>query len=339
MTELIRRLSLLRGVSGDEGAVAQAITEEIKTCCDYSIDNLGNIIAFKKGKKPAPKKLMLAAHMDEVGFIVTYITEKGFLRFATVGGIDGRVVAGKAVLVGKKAVYGVIGERATHMVESTDKDKVPETEALFIDIGAGSREEAEKMVSVGDRAVYASDFAEFGEGFIKGRALDDRAGCAVLIELIKSELLYDTYFAFTVQEETGTVGAKAAAFAVKPDISLVIEATTAADIAGVPKDRQVCRLGAGAVIGFMDRATVYDSTLYNIALDTAKKCGIAAQSKEGVFGGNDSRSIQSSCAGVRCLAVSMPCRYLHSPSCVLKISDIEATFALAKELCTEVYNA
>lgn len=339
MLELIEKLSLLCGASGDEGEVAGQIIDEIKPYCDCRMDNLGNIIAFKKGRSRAPKKLMVAAHMDEVGFIITYITEDGLLRFDTVGGIDTRVAVGKSVLVGKEKIGGIIGSRATHQVESADRDKVPQVENLFIDVGAESREDALKHVRQGGRAVFDSDFAQFGEGFIKGRALDDRAGCAVLISLIKRELLYDTYFAFTVQEEIGTVGARAAAFAIEPDFAIVVETTTAADIAGVDEEKKVCRLGAGAVVGFMDRGAIYDKGLYQKALELGEKHGIAVQVKEGVYGGNDSRAIQASRAGVRCLAVSMPCRYLHSPSCVLKIEDIEATRALTELLCAEAYDA
>ena len=339
MLELIERLSLLHGVSGDEGAVAEAIIAEIKEHCECKTDNLGNILAFKKGKKRAPCRLMIAAHMDEVGFIITHIAENGLLKFATVGGIDSRVIAGKAVLVGSDGVYGVIGERAMHQLEGAEKDKIPDIDNLFIDIGTNTREESEKYVSCGARAVFKSDFVSFGDGCIKGRALDDRAGCAVLISLIKTELLYDTYFAFTVQEEIGTVGARAAAFALEPDIAIVVETTTAGDIAGVAEEKKVCRLGKGAVLGFMDKGTIYDNGLYQLALNIAKRDGVAVQTKEGVFGGNDSRAIQTARAGVRCIAVSMPCRYLHSPSCVLKTSDIFAVRALVDCLCEEVYNA
>lgn len=332
MLDLIEKLSMLKGVSGDESAVAACIIEEIQGHCEYHLDGLGNLLAFKRGAKRPASKVLLAAHMDEVGFIITNVEDSGLLRFTTVGGIDSRVIIGKSVLVGGGALCGVIGAKAVHMLEAGEKDKVMDVDELYLDIGAKSKEEAMGHVRPGDRAVYDSAFVRFGDGFIKSRALDDRAGCAILIDLIKSELVYDTWFAFTVQEEIGTVGAKAAAFAAEPDCAIVVETTTAADIAGVPEGKKVCRLGAGPVVLFMDRGTIYDNALYNLALDTGRQQGISAQVKEGVYGGNDARSIQTARGGVRCVAVSMPCRYIHSPACVLKVEDIENTARLVRAL-------
>lgn len=332
MLDLIEKLSMLKGVSGDEGAVAACIIEEIQGHCEYHLDGLGDLLAFKRGAKRPTKKVLLAAHMDEVGFIITHIEDSGLLKFTTVGGIDSRVIIGKSVLVGENALCGVIGAKAVHMLEAGEKDKVMDVDELYLDIGAKNKAEAERHVRPGDRAVYDSNFVRFGDGFIKSRALDDRAGCAILIDLIKSDLAYDTWFAFTVQEEIGTVGAKAAAFSAEPDCAIVVETTTAADIAGVPEGKKVCRLGAGPVVLFMDRGTIYDSALYDLALDTGKQHGIPAQVKEGVYGGNDARSIQVARGGVRCIAVSMPCRYIHSPACVLKVEDIENTARLVRVL-------
>ncbi|WP_312643576.1 M42 family peptidase [Hydrogenoanaerobacterium sp.] len=336
MIDLIERLSLLKGVSGDEAAVAEFIMKEIDGHCEYHIDNVGNLLVLKKGAKRPKKKVLLAAHMDEVGFIITYIDDSGLLKFSTVGGIDSRVIIGKSVLVGDNGVYGVIGARPVHLLEAAEKDKVIETDALYIDIGAKDKAEAEQYVRMGDRAVYDSDFVHFGDGMIKARALDDRAGCAILIDMIKGELEYDTWFAFTVQEEIGTVGAKTAAFAADPDCAIVVETTTAGDVGGVPDAKKVCSVGKGPVVGFMDRGTIYDSGLYQLAMEIGSKENIPVQTKEGVYGGNDSRSIQCSRGGVRCIAVSMPCRYLHSPSCVLKITDIEHTRALVARLSREM---
>lgn len=336
MIELIERLSLLKGVSGDETAVAEYIKKEIDGYCEYHSDHVGNLLVFKQGAKRPLKKVMLAAHMDEVGFIITHIDENGLLKFTTVGGIDSRVIIGKSVLVGNQGIYGVIGARPVHLIEAAEKDKVIETDDLYIDIGAKDKAEAQQYVNVGDRAVYDSDFVRFGDGMIKARALDDRAGCAILIDMIQNKLEYDTWFAFTVQEEIGTVGAKTAAFSIAPDCAIVVESTTAGDVGGVPDAKKVCSVGKGPVVGFMDRGTIYDRELYQLAMDIGKRNSIPVQTKEGVYGGNDSRSIQCSRAGVRCIAVSMPCRYLHSPSCVLKIEDIENTRALVARMCEEM---
>lgn len=337
MTEQLRELCVLDGTSGDEGAVRDYIISHIKADM-VTADNLGNIIVFKKGRSVPKNKVLLAAHMDEVGFMITDITEDGFLRFDAVGGIDPRVVLGRAVRL-KNGTFGVIGTKATHQQTAEQRKKAPDFGDMYIDIGAQSRGAAERLAARGDTACFDTDFFRFGDGFIKGKAIDDRAGCLIMIDMINSDLAYDTWFAFTVQEEVGTRGAAAAAFTVKPDIAVVLETTTACDIAGVSGDKRVCSLGGGAVISYMDRRTVYDRELYRLAFDTAQRLSIPAQTKTVVAGGNDSGAIHVSCGGVRTCALSVPCRYLHSPSCVIKESDYAATkrlaFAMA-EACAEL---
>ncbi len=338
MLKRIEELCAIDGVPGREEAVAEYIYRQIAPVCERcEIDPLGNVLALKKGRNTPARRILLDAHMDEVGFIVTYITEEGRLRFSPLGGIDPRVVAGKPVFVGPRRAYGIIGTKAVHMMTAEERDKAPKIDELTIDIGAASREEAEKWVSPGDPVVFDSDFVCFGDGFIKAKALDDRAGCAVLMDIIlKEELPCDTWFSFTVQEEIGGSGAKAAAYTVDPAIAISVETTTAADIAGVEEDKKVCFLGRGPVISFMDRGTIYDQELYRLALDTAEKHGIPAQPKLGVFGGNNAASLHKARGGVRPMAVSMPCRYLHTPSCVLKTEDIFATRELLFRLIGEL---
>ncbi|WP_040195795.1 M42 family metallopeptidase [Candidatus Soleaferrea massiliensis] len=328
MVELMERLAQAPGVSGDEGSVRSIIEQELEGICTLETDALGNLIAFKKGKEASSQKLMLAAHMDEVGFLVTYVEDSGMLRFTAVGGIDERVVIGRPVLVGRNRVAGVIGTKAVHMQTAAEKEKVCKLDELYIDIGAASKAEAQRMVSLGDSVVFASDFVRFGDGFVKSKALDDRAGCAVLVALAKRELRYDTYFVFTVQEEIGSRGAKTAAFAIDPDAAIVVDVTTAADVGGVSKDKQVCLAGKGPVLSFMDRATSYDRRSYQAVQCLAKEKGIPCQVKMGVYGGNDAGSIHVSRSGVRTLAVSLPGRYIHSAACVLKLSDAEDTVRL-----------
>lgn len=200
---------------------------------------------LKKGQSAPGNRVMFDAHMDEVGFIVTYITEEGFLRFATVGGIDNRVIQGKPVVVGKSKVYGIISSKPVHLIDRDHRDDPIKAADLLIDIGCRSREEAEGLVGVGDRVYFDSPFVRFGNGFIKSKALDDRAGCAVLIKMIQSSLEYDTYFSFTTREEVGGMGAQTAAYTVKPDIAVAVETTTAADIGGVAPEKRVCFLGKG----------------------------------------------------------------------------------------------
>ena len=336
MLEMIKELCTLSGISGRECAVREYIIEKIKDYAEYSVDPLGNLLVFKKGRNPAKNKVMLDAHMDEVGLIITAITSEGYLRFAKVGGIDTRVIIGRPVRVGDKSVGGVIGIKPVHLVEKSAEADIPKADDLYIDIGAKNREEAEALVRLGDAAWFAGDFVEFGNGFIKSKALDDRAGCAILIEMIKSELEYDAWFSFSVQEEIGTRGAQTAAFTIAPDYAIVVETTTAADISGVKDEKRVCLCGKGSVVSFMDRSTLYSRELFDKAFEIAEKNGIACQPKTLVAGGNDAGAIHKSRGGVKVLTVSVPCRYLHSPSCVIKYSDVEESLKLIKAMAEEL---
>lgn len=335
---MLKELCMLNGTSGDEAEVREYIIKQIKDYCSYEVDNLGSIIAYKKGRKKPNKIVSLNAHMDEVGFIVTGVTSDGYLRFSTVGGIDSKVCLDRVVTVGENRIKGVIADKAYHLLESNEKDKAPAFDKLLIDIGAESDKEALEVVSLGDFAYFESDYTELSNGYVKAKALDDRIGCMLMIELIKSELEYDTYFCFNVQEEVGLRGSKCTSFSVGADVAVVLEATTAADLDGVTGADRVCVLGDGPVISFMDNRTVYDRELYKLAMNTAKQNGIPAQTKTAVAGGNDAGSIQTSGKGARVLAVSLPCRYIHSPSSVVNLSGIDNTRKLLKELLKKIYD-
>lgn len=337
MKKLLKELCLINGISGDETDVRENIISKISGYCDYRVDNLGNLICFCKGRKSSDKKLMICAHMDEVGFIVTYIKNDGTLCFGEVGGIDTSVIIGRQVTVGKNKVSGVIGSTAVHNLSKDEREAPPKTESLYIDIGADSKEEAEKYVKLGDSVCFDSEFIELGGNCVKSKAIDDRAGCAMMIELIREKPEYDTYFIFNVQEEVGLRGSRVSAFSVAPDFAIVLEATTAGDIDGVSGAKKVCSLGKGAVVGFMDRSTVYDKGLYNLAFETAEKLNIPCQTKTMIAGGNDSGAIHISRGGVRTIAVSVPCRYLHSPSCVINSSDLDSSLNLVRELAKRVH--
>ncbi|MCD8187718.1 MAG: M42 family metallopeptidase [Ruminococcus sp.] len=332
MRELLKELCLIDGISGDETAVRDFIIGRVKDLCEYRTDNLGNLICFKKGKKTPEKKLMVAAHMDEVGFIVTYIRNDGTISFGTVGGIDTSVIIGRRVKVGKNKLSGVIGSTAVHNLSKKQRESAPEISELYIDIGAADKAEAEKYVKLGDCVYFDSEYAEFGKSCVKSKAIGDRAGCAIMIKLMEQELKYDTYFVFNVQEEIGLRGSTVSAFSVQPDIAIVLEATTASDIDGVGGAKCVCSLGGGPVVSFMDRSTMYDKELYRFAFDAAEKEGIPCQTKTMIAGGNDSGAIHISGKGVRTLAVSVPCRYLHSPSCLINYEDFENSYRLVKSL-------
>lgn len=337
MLETIKELSLLDGVSGREHAVRDYIIRAVEPYADsIETDPLGNLIVFKKGSKTPKNKVMLDAHMDEVGMMITHINSDGTLDFDCVGGIDKRVMLGKPVTVGENKLCGVIGVKATHMVPASEKLNMPST--MYIDIGADTKEEAENKVSLGDYVCFNSEFVEFGDGFIKGKALDDRAGCAILIDMIKSELPYDMYFNFAAGEEVGFGIAQTAFYRVQPDYAIVVETTTAADLADVPDNKRVCALGDGGVISFMDRRTIYPKELFDKAFELAKKHGIKAQVKSLVAGGNNAGVIHKTAGGVRTITVSLPCRYLHSPSCVLKKEDITESAKLIRALAEEFAN-
>jgi len=335
MKELLKELCLTDSISGDENAVRNVIEEKIKDVCEYRVDNLGNLICFKKGRKTG-KKLMISAHMDEVGFIVTSIRPDGTLSFGAVGGIDPAVVIGKQVRIGEKKLNGVVGSTAVHNLSGEQREKAVKMNSLYIDIGAENKEDAEKYVNLGDCVYFSSEFEEFGERCIKSKAIDDRAGCAMMIKLLHEELEYDTYFVFNVQEEIGLRGSTVSAFAVAPDFAIVLEATTAGDIDGTDEMKRVCSLGKGGVVGFMDRSTMYDKELYRLAFRISEETGIPCQTKTMIAGGNDSGAIHISGKGVRTIAVSVPCRYLHSPSSVIRTDDLENSYRLVKELTKRI---
>lgn len=335
---MLKDLCLINGTSGRENAVRDYIIERIPKDCTYTVDNLGNIITEKRGKNRPKNKIMLSAHMDEVGFIITHITDDGFLKFSPVGGIDERVVFGRSVTVGDKNTTGVIGSKAVHQLTAEESKKVPSFDEMYIDIGAEDKKEAESYVQIGDCAYFNSEYIEYGDGLVKAKALDDRMGCQILLEILNSQAEYDFTACFVTQEEIGTRGATVAAYNVKPDYAVVIEGTTASDISGTPDGKKVCTLGDGAVVSYMDRGTVYDFELYKRVRKIAQANGIKCQTKTVVAGGNDAAAIHKSGAGVKTVAVSVPTRYIHSPSSVAKLEDIESVKQLAVSLIGEFAN-
>ena len=317
-------LCRLSGVSGDEDRVREYIREKAAPYADsVRTDALGNLIVFKKGAKSTGNKLLIAAHMDEVGLIVTRITDDGFLKFDFVGGVDRRVAIGKPVVVGENNIPGIIGLKAIHLVKRDEMRKTPKTDALYIDIGAKNKEEALKLVQPGTYGCFVGEPEEFGDGLLKAKAIDDRVGCAIMLSLLKQDLPMDVTFAFTVQEEVGTRGAFGAAFSVTPEIGLVLETTTAANLPDVEPHRQVCAPGKGPVISYMDGATIYDRPLFEKLRDLAEANNIPWQTKEYIAGGNDARTIQRTKSGVRVAAMSAAVRYLHAPTSVGSMADFE----------------
>lgn len=327
---LLKELCEFNGVSGNETAVRNFILEKIKPLADeIQIDSIGNVLVLKKGKSKE-KKVMLAAHMDEVGLIISGITEKGFLEFKTVGGIDPRVLISKRVAVGANKVPGIIGIKAIHLQEKSERESVPKIKNLYIDIGAKDKDEAKTLVQLGDYAAFDTQFTELGAGRVKAKAIDDRVGCAVLIDLMEVPCRYDTYFCFTVQEEVGLRGAGVAARRISPDIALVLESTTCADVFGSEPKDYVTRLGHGVAVSFMDRTTIVPTPFRQWLYETAQKENIPVQYKQAVAGGNDAGIIHIANRGVKTASLSVPCRYLHSPAGIADMADAAAMYDLAK---------
>ena len=307
MLNHLKNLCNISAPSGSEYRAVEYIIEHLPYYCNYTVDALGNLIVNVNGAKKSTKKVQLDAHLDEVGVIITGITPDGFLRFTTLGGIDTLALLSKKVIIDNKIV-GVICSKPVHMLTDEQKSAKPELDDLFIDIGATNINEANKLISPGSSGTFLENFRII-ENKIYSKAIDDRAGCAILLDLINNYNEYDYTVTFTTGEEIGLRGAKTATYAVNPDYAIVIEATTAADIEGNTGNNRVCVLGNGAVISFMDRATLYDKTLYTKALEIAKLNNIKTQFKTLPSGANNAGSIHLSKSGVKTLSFSLPCRY------------------------------
>ena len=325
MLELLKKVLKPVAPSGLEEPVAAVIREEVAPYVDsIETDALGNLICVKNGTEANPEKIMLSAHMDHIGYIVTGIEKEGFLRMTNVGGISPTMSLTRHVSF-PNGVQGVV-------VSEVSKDTAMKD--LFVDIGAQDKADAETMVQIGDVCVYANDCFQLGANRVASPAMDDRAACALLIRFLQTVgATKQTIIAvFSVQEEVGCRGAKGAAFQQEPDVGIVLEGTTCNDLGDVPETAHVCEAGQGVTVSFMDGASIANRTLFRKALDVAKQENIPHQVKHSVSGGNDGGAIQRAREGVPVVVLSVPCRYIHSPSSVVKLSDVESQFALVKAL-------
>ncbi len=324
----LQQLSEAVGVSGKEEAVRPIILDAIKDqVTDLRIDSLGNITAIKKGTASDRPRVMLAAHMDEIGLMVTAIGGDGLIKFTNIGGVDERILPALRVKIGDEAVPGVIVWTPIH--RNRDQNAVALSN-LRIDIGASSKEEVNGKVKVGDRVVFDSRFMEISPTMVRGKAFDDRVGCSILIDVLQGgPYPVDVLAAFTVQEEIGLRGARVAAQTLKPDVAIALEGTTANDIPNPladPDDMETesnpaCRLGAGPVLTMMDRSLIVPPRLLSFLRTTADAHQIPYQLKTQLGGGTDAGSIHTSTIGVPSAVISMPCRYIHSPTAYLNRDD------------------
>ncbi|MEW5934112.1 MAG: M42 family metallopeptidase [Bacillota bacterium] len=331
--ELLGQLSEAAGVSGWEGEVRGIIRgqlEKMGVC--YRTDHLGNIIAYRgPDDEHAGLRVMLAAHMDEVGLVVSGIDKSGLLRFRKVGGIDDRVLVSKRVLVGKSRVPGVIGAKPIHLQQPKEQENPFRAEELFVDIGARNKEEAEKVAKVGDPIVFATRFTRLGERRARGKAFDDRAGCLVLLGALREKYRVPVYGVFTVQEEVGSRGAQVAAYAIEPRLGLALEGTVCSDTPGSEEHLQATRMGAGPAISVMDADTIHNRRVIERLVEVARKAGIPYQLRRTTSGGNDAGRIHLARSGAAAGGLSVPCRYIHSPASVLDLEDLVNTRRLLVE--------
>lgn len=326
MLELLKKVCAAQGVSGFEKKAREVLGAEIAKYSDEQYtDNMGNLIAHKRGNGEG-RKIMLCAHMDEIGFMVTFIEDKGQLRIAPVGGIGFAAVV-NSVVISENGVRGLV------VADGKVKPADYSAEKFYIDIGAKDKKEAAKKVKIGDVFRFDSQITRLCGKRVGGHPLDDRAGCAVVLRI--AELLKDTatkddiYYVFSVQEEVGCRGAKTSSFAIAPDIALAFDVTGTGDVPGAAP--MACAVGDGAAIKVKDSSVICDPSLVNELIETAKANKIKYQLEVLTYGGTDTSSMQMSGAGSRAGAVSIPCRYIHSPNEMVDLDDLEACAALTAE--------
>ena len=338
--ELLAKLCEVAGAPGRENRVRKIVLDEIKPFVDeISIDNMGNVVAIKKGKEK--KKVMIGAHMDEIGFIVTHIDDKGFVYFHTLGGFDPKTLTAQRVIIhGKEDVIGVMGSKPIHLMSAADRQKVPTTKDYFIDTGL-EKKTLEKIISVGDTITRERKMVEMGE-CLNCKSLDNRVSVFILIEMLKEMKKippYDVYAVFTVQEEIGIRGANVSSMQINPDFGFGLDTTIAWDTPGSTKQEQVSALGEGACIKVMDSSTVCDYRMVAYMKEIAKKKKIKTQLEILPAGGTDTAGIQrmnpgGSIAG----AVSIPTRHIHQVIEMVNRNDVRASIDLLRH-CVENLNS
>ncbi len=327
---LLKQLCELQGVSGNEKTVRRLILDTISPKVDScKVDYIGNIVAFRQ--RPGLPHIAVCAHMDEVGVMITEITADGYLKFKPVGGIEAGILVSKPLRIGD-GVAGVIGLKAIHLQKPEERRKEITTDDLYIDIGALSKEEAEKAVKIGDYGTFWAGYEEIGSGLIKSKALDNRAGCALLMELLNDTYACSLSTVFTVQEEVGLRGSKVVSNYIEADLAIVVEATRANDIMDTDPENRTVELGRGPACSLMDGATIYKPELIRQVSAIARAHNISLQYRQSTAAANDAGNIHQAGAGIPTITLSIPCRYIHSMSSVISKSDYNDCLRLIKAI-------
>ncbi|TET65770.1 M42 family peptidase [Candidatus Bathyarchaeota archaeon] len=333
MVKTLEKLSNACGVSGREDEVKGLMKKFLKPYVDeIREDKLGNVIGIRKGKKNAPK-VMLAAHMDEIGLLVKTVSKEGFLQFAKIGGIDDRILLAQKVIVytEKGPLHGIIGSKPPHIQKEEERKKVITYDQLFIDIGAKNQEEAKKMgVKIGDPISFDVRFSKVGKDTVVGKAFDNRIGCTVMIEVMKrlNKNKCTVYAVGTVQEEVGLRGAATAAFGINPDVGIAIDVTVAGDMPGVKETEAPIKMRKGPSITVADRGLITHPKVLRLLVDAAEENKIPYQLEAGLPGSTDAARILLTREGVPSGVISIPTRYIHSPTALLSIKDAENSVKL-----------
>ena len=336
--ELMKELSLAPGVSGSEEEIVNIITRELKDVADkIETDSMGNVIATKKGQKKAPT-VMLAAHMDEIGLMVKYIDDNGFIIFTTIGGINDQMLMNQTVKIHStvgEPVVGVIGSKPPHVTSPEERNKIVKYKDMFIDIGAKDKEEAEKMVKIGDKITFNSIFAEYPNNRVMGKALDNRVGCYVMMEVLKRvDTRATVYGVGTVQEEVGLKGAKTVSFKLNPDLAFALDVTLSGDHPGIKKDEAPVVMGEGPAVILADasgRGILTQDSVKNLLIKAGDENDIPYQLEVSDGGTTDGTAIHLTREGIPTGVVSVPTRYIHTPVSVCSMDDVENTIRLITE--------
>ncbi len=326
---LLDKLTSLSGPSGFEGEVRAFIMEQVKPHVDeVSIDRMGNIIVHKKG---SGKKVIVDAHMDEVGFIITGFNDDGTLRFSALGGINAKIIPSKTVLIGPSKIPGVIGAKPIHLQVPEERENGLNYKDCCIDIGAFSRAQSEEVVELGEYVVFDTEYDEFGEGLVKGKAFDDRVGCFVLMEALKENYNVDLYGVFAVQEEVGERGASISSLNINGDLGIALEGTICADMPNISKHLRATEVGKGPAISIMDLTSIFDVDIADNIMEVGDNLNIPYQRRKAIAGGNDAATFHSTGNGAKIATISVPCRYIHSSVSVASKEDIKNAVKLLAE--------